>query len=58
MKIGSAGETINHLLLHCPIARVLGSMVFPRMLWSLLLAGQENSENIEMGLFGTWFLTV
>ena len=28
------------------------------MLWSLLLAGQENSENIEMGLFGTWFLTV
>ena len=28
MKIGSAGETINHLLLHCPIARVLGSMVF------------------------------
>ena len=58
IKIGSAGETINHLLLHCPIARVLGSMVFPRMLWSLLLAGQENSENIEMGLFGTWFLTV
>ena len=28
MKIGSAGDTINHLLLHCLIARVLGSMVF------------------------------
>ena len=28
MKIGSAGETIKHLLLHCLIARVLGSMVF------------------------------
>ena len=28
MKIGSAGETINHLLLHCPIAKELGSMVF------------------------------
>ena len=28
------------------------------MFSSLLLAGQENSENIEMGLFGTWFLTV
>ena len=26
MKIGSAGETINHLLLHCLIARELGSM--------------------------------
>ena len=26
MKIGSAGETIKHLLLHCLIARELGSM--------------------------------
>lgn len=53
-----AGDSINHLLLHCPIARELWGMVFtllgvtwvmPKDVVELLVSWQGNLENIEMG---------
>ena len=61
------GETVNHLLLHCPFSKEVWDLVFalfgvqwvmPRRVADLLASGRDVLEGTSIVQFGSVFLIV